>query len=130
MADAEEVRKVPLDVVLQKPGIPVGVQQALFCREDRAPAVYVDRATFENDSRHKKTDAEPLTHEVRHVSIFQERGILSSPRIEPPLDDGDLSKIAIDHEGRPIISEPNVRIVPDVKVYAPRIHTGFLKEVA
>ena len=58
----------------REPGIPVGVQQALFRGQHCAASVHVDGAAFQNDPRHEKANAEPLADEVRDIAVLEQTG--------------------------------------------------------
>ena len=114
----------------EKSRISVGVQQALFRREDRPASVNVDCSALQNDTRHEKADTEPFADEVGNVAVLQQRRILPSPGVESPLHDRDLAKLAVDDKSRAVVAEPDIGIVPDMKVHAARFDARLLEESA
>nr|GEW27273.1 hypothetical protein [Tanacetum cinerariifolium] len=94
--------------------IAVGIEQTLFCGDERALAVYVDRAAFEHEVIGDVAWAAfDFQHFAGDLFIQVPRGVQpaveAAPGIEAPID-APYFTVVVDDEGRPGVTHPGVVI--------------------
>src|SRR5262245_25556621 len=127
--DAEVFSEIALGVAFRKNRITVFIEQALLRRQGTAFAVDVDRSAFKHNAGPEQRQAETFADEVRDVTILQQLLVFVSPSVEPPLHDSRLPFAPVHNKCRPVIPEPNVRVIPAMKANLAKVDTGLLKRL-
>src|SRR6202040_1920689 len=82
--------KPSLDLLSRQVRISISVEETRFGREQRARAVHLDRAAFQNHPRVKNRKSEKFRYARRQSIIKREGRIFVSPRVVIPVDHGEF----------------------------------------
>src|SRR5437660_11225880 len=108
--------------------IPVAVKQALRGGEDRTFPININRAAFQDYAGAEIIQLQPITYDVRNLSVFCKIFVFSSPSIEYPMYERYLFFFHVSYKNWAIVSKPNIRIIPHVKVNSLEIYATLLQE--
>src|SRR5438876_7773152 len=108
--------------------IPVTAEQALCGGEDRTVPININRTTFQDYAEPEIIQLQPITYDVRNLSVFCKIFVFSSPSIEYPMYERYLLFFPVSYKNWAVVSKPNIRIIPHVKVNSLEIYASLLQE--
>jgi len=109
--DAEVGAEMGLDAGPVEPGVAVGIEETGLGRDERAPAVHVDRAALQDDPGRVHRQAQ-LGGDARGDHVVEVVGrVFAAPGVVAPVHDGLLTRPARAgplEEDRPVVAAPGI----------------------